>query len=190
MVWRWGCHSGRTGPRSTFTVMPSFSDSNAAMREATSSKISCVGATVSTCARQRIGITLTNVPPSIVPTENVMPRSKSVMFSICSMRRAMARMALRPWRLVAPACAGRPSTSIQKRWKAKRPVTMTPFLQGSVTRTYLWRFASSSIRSRDDGLPISSSGTSMKVTGSGAPPACSRTIFSASTAIATPPFMS
>ena len=47
MVWRWGCQSGRTGPRSIFTVMPSFSDSSAAMRAATSSKISCVGATVS-----------------------------------------------------------------------------------------------------------------------------------------------
>lgn len=48
-------------------------------------------------------------------------------------------------------------------WRAT--VSLPPSPEGSATSTMAWRRASASMRAREDGLPASSSGMNMTVTG-------------------------
>src|SRR5436853_3691965 len=119
------------------------------------------------------------------------PCSKSDRLSSSSTIWAITRTAERPSLLVQPECAGRPCVVREKRWNAWRPVVTSPRspLAGSGISTYLWRLASISISSRDVGLPTSSSGLMMNVTGRVSLLA-SITAFNAARAMTVPPFMS
>ena len=78
------------------------------MKSWTYCRFSGEDATHRTCAVHSVGITFTTRPPFTTPTLKETSRSMSVAPSIVSIREAMARMALRPTLLSAPAWAGLP----------------------------------------------------------------------------------